>query len=233
MPLIRAGEQARELAAMLGERTAALPSAGTRRAPAGLNVTAGAGRWPGTQPAAWESSRPASQFPADPLPAGQISSILSAANARQQRDWPAAAHGDAGLVILLSALRVNELRPGMYAVWPPEFGAFTALADDACFPDLTRQYADAPALLHVCGDLDLACRSGGGSSYGALLVRAGALAQATWMTAVSAGLAGACYGRASVRVTEVAQLAGPGLRHLLSVAIGTVPVTVPDLPGQE
>ena len=54
-----------------------------------------------------------------------------------------------------------------------------------------------------------------------------------WMTAVSAGLAGACYGRASVRVTEVAQLAGPGLRHLLSVAIGTVPVTVPDLPGQE
>ena len=233
MPLIRAGEQARQLTAMLGQRTVALTSAGNRLAPASPNVTTGGGRCPGTQPAAWRAAAPASQFPADPLSIGQVSSILTAAFADQQRDWPTAAHGDPGLVILLSALRVSELRPGMYAAWPPEFGAFTALADTAWFPGLTRQYADAPALLHVCADLDLACRAGGGSGYGALLVRAGALAQATWMSAASAGLAGACYGRASAQVTDVAQLAGPGLRHLLTVAIGTVPVTVPDLPGQE
>ncbi|MEU8813737.1 hypothetical protein [Actinoplanes sp. NPDC048796] len=71
----------------------------------------------------------------------------------------------------------------------------------------------APVILAVRGDLVRAC-SPAGPGYGGLLVAAGALGYAAWLSALSVGLSASVYGA----TTEAAGRAG--LRHLFTVAIG-------------
>jgi hypothetical protein len=143
--------------------------------------------------------------------------------------WAGADPDDLALLVLVAAVRVTDLRRGLYTIGPMGADAFETLSVAAQSPDPEggHEYGGASALLHVCGDLAAACQRGG-SGYGALLVRAGALGQAAWLAAVSAGLAGAVYGRASHRITEAARPLGRGLRHLLTVAVGPSSTEVPN-----
>jgi hypothetical protein len=217
MPLIPAGEHARLLAATLGSRTPVIDS--TRCSlTAGKTTAAADDRWlAAAADVLREGCRPVRHFSRHPVSLAQVRTIVTSAYATERRDWPLTVHGDPKLV--------TRLRQGMHLVKPPGRGRLSALPDAAWLPELRREYADAPVLLHICGDLEAAGQIGGGSGYGALLVRAGALGHAAWLSAVSAGLAGATFGYASHRVTETARLAGRGLHHLMTVAIGMPSVT--------
>jgi hypothetical protein len=228
MPLIPAGEHARLLTSMLSSRTATAESRQCRRTETKTAAMPDA-RWlAAAADAARGDRRPVHQFSGHPLSLSQVRAIVTGAYATERRDWGLTALGDPKLVILLTAYRVTRLRRGMHLVEPPGQGRFAALPDAAWLPELRREYADAPALLHICGDLEAARQMGGGPGYGALLVRAGALGHAVWLSAVSAGLVGATYGRASHHVTDAARLADGGLRHLMTVAIGTAPTAASD-----
>jgi hypothetical protein len=138
---------------------------------------------------------------------------------------------DPAVVVMIEAARVTHLRRGLYTAGPTGKTVFEPLPGAAQSPDVSREYGSAPALLHVCGDLVAACQRGG-SGYSALLVRAGALGEAAWLAAVSAGLAGATYARSSYRVTEAVRPLGQGLRHLLTVAIGLGPAAGTESPAE-
>jgi hypothetical protein len=229
MPLIIAGRQARQLAAMQNDRAPA--GGGGPIVPEQKDLADPGDQRDAVPPAAaGRDCRPARHFSRQPLSFAQVHTIVASAFAAHRRDWPPAVHGDPALVILLAAFGITELRWGMYGAVASGHDAFVALPDTRLLPELRRQYGDAPALLHICGDLGSASQTSG-SGYGALLVRAGALGQSAWLSAVSEGLAGATYGQASHRVTQAARLAGPGLRHLMTVAIGVPPPAGTGPPG--
>jgi len=228
MPLIPAGDLERQLAVALGERRGAVTpvsrptSSVTADTPDGR---ANAGMADGGKPGAFapetrNGAQPATRFRDDPVSIEQIRATLTGAYVDQQALWPPAVHHDLGLAMLLVAFRVATLSPDVYQAGPPGTGTFAAVPVTGMLTPL-RQHGDAAALLLVCGDLDAACRAGGESGYGSLLVRAGAMAHAAWLAAVGTGLSGHTCGRAARLGNEAARQAfGSGSRHLVTVAIG-------------
>lgn len=228
MPLIPAGDLERQLAAALRERRRAVTPV-SRPTGSGMADTPYGGanarmtdreKLGASAPETRNGGQPATRFRDDPLSIGQIRATLTSAYADQQAHWPPAVHHDLGLSMLLAAFRVATLSPDVYPAGPPGTGRFAAVPATGLLTAL-RQHGNAPALLLVCGDLDAACRAGGESGYGSLLVRAGAMAHAAWLAAVGAGLAGHTCGRATRLGCEAARQAfGTGSRHLVTVAIG-------------
>ena len=228
MPLIPVGDLERQLATALRERRGAVTpvsrptSSVTADMPyGGANARMTDGGKPGASaPETRNFGQPATRCLDDPLSIDQIRAILTSAYVDQEALWPPAVHHDLGLAMLLVAFRVATLSRDAYQAGPPGTGRFAAVPVTGLLSSL-RQHADAPALLLVCGDLDAACRAGGESGYGSLLVRAGAMAHAAWLAAVGAGLSGHTCGRAARLGNEAARQAfGSGSRHLVTVAIG-------------
>lgn len=147
--------------------------------------------------------------------------VLGAIGAAWDADeavWPHGRHGDIGLVMLIAAFDVAGLAKGLYRA----DGASAELArlDSAYLDLLGKQYADAPALLLICADLNKACRDAGHAGYPAALTRAGTAGYAAWLWSISAGLAGSVYGGASQHASAAGRQWNPSLRHLFTVAIG-------------
>jgi hypothetical protein len=164
------------------------------------------------------------EFSADPLPAARVRSAADAARLAETVTWPARSHGAASFEVLVAAFNVGGLARGLY----PAHGSIRLDAPDCeWLGSLRGQYADAPALLLICGDLNQACRAAGPGGYASMLVRAGTIGCAAWLWAVSAGLAASVYGSASHRVSFAARQLNADLRHLFTVALGT-----PARPGQ-
>lgn len=156
-------------------------------------------------------------FDAIPLPAAQLSAIIAAASDAEAAIWPARSHGAATFEILLAAFRVEGLVAGLYRACC----RYQLAGQDAAWLDSLRgRYADAPALLLICGNLNQACSSAGSAGYPAMLVRAGTMGYAAWLRTVSAGLAASVYGGPSHEVTAAARLIDENLRHLFTVAVG-------------
>jgi nitroreductase len=166
------------------------------------------------------------EFASGPLPVSQLQAAATAARNAEAATWPARSHGTSAFEILVAAFRVDGLPKGMFVI---RDAGQTRLAGPgaARLDSLRGQYADAPALLLICADLNQACRAAGAAGYPSTLVRAGTMGYAAWLWAISAGLAGSVYGAPSHRVTEVARQLDTNLRHLFTVAIGT-----PALPVQ-
>jgi hypothetical protein len=221
MPLISEADLEREIGRSLASRR---PAAGAGRA-----ADAGVHR-PGTAPArprrgtllpladALAARRSVREFAASPLPRADLEFLLAHPAAEMERVWPAAtARPSFGLVTLVIAARVTGLDAGVYT--SGEAAGMARLADIPESRALYDLYAPAPVLFAICGDVGWAT-SAEGPGYGGLLVAAGALGHATWLSALSAGYAASVYGGAAEELTHVARRAGLGLRHLFTVAAG-------------
>jgi nitroreductase len=221
MPIVPAGEPARQLAALLRARPslALIPEqvadAATRAWPG--QGTCSAFPWPAWQLAGILSARRSVRtFSKEPLAQDQVTQIVATARAACGHVLPVPS-GLPNLEILVAACAVGELPPGVYR-WPPDGGP-DRVAGHELVTWLAEQYVAAPAILLVCGQL---CESGSPSpaAYGATLTRAGALGYATLLAAVSVGLAGCPFGGSSPSANQVAKGAAAGASHLFTIAIG-------------
>ncbi len=156
--------------------------------------------------------------------AARASELAMAADAgltAVRRLWPVPALG-MRLILVLAALNVAGLAPGLYRATAEAPDGFSLLErDPAWMQELRIRFADAPALLIVCGDVGSACRSMGKDGYRQALVLAAAAGHAAWLRAVSLGLAGTVFGGTCHHVT--ASLAEAGFAHhwhLFTLALG-------------
>jgi hypothetical protein len=161
-------------------------------------------------------------FGPEPARAADLSMIVDAGLAAERGLWAAGTHPWVRMTMLLAALNVTGLAPGLYLRATGTLGTFSALQrQPAWLPELRRRYADAPALVMVCGDAGGACRAIGERGYGHALVRAAAAGYAAWLRAISLGMAGTIFGWACPHVTaSLAQAGVPGLWHLSTLAVG-------------
>jgi hypothetical protein len=203
MPMITAGGSSKWLGETLADRR--------------MPVHDGLGWLPGPVEDALLHRSSVREFSTDPLPAARVQDAIVAALDAESAAWPARQHGTAAFAILVAAFNLDGLTRGLY---PAHGSQRLADADCAWLDTLRQQYADAPALLLICGDLNRACRSAGPAGYASMLVRAGSIGYAAWLWAVSAGLGASVYGSASHRVTGAARLLDVNLRHLFTVALG-------------
>ncbi|ETK37760.1 hypothetical protein [Microbispora sp. ATCC PTA-5024] len=123
------------------------------------------------------------------------------------------------LVLLVGASHVRGMAEGLYRVGQ---GACALLASDCGLGAVREFYGDGAASVFVCGDVGAACAPRG-VGYGGLLVRAGALGHACWLSAISSGLVGCAYGGTCGEITKAADRWRPGLRHLFTVTLGFAP----------
>jgi nitroreductase len=177
-------------------------------------------RWlPGSVEETLLRRRSVREFSADPLPVSRVRAAIAAARDAEAAAWPARSHGAVTFEILVAAFRVDGLPRGLFAIrdsCPAELAGPQSIWLDS----LRGQYADAPALLLICADLNHACRVAGPAGYSSTLVRAGTIGYAAWLWAISAGLAGSVYGVASHEVTGAARRLDANYRHLFTVAFG-------------
>jgi hypothetical protein len=222
VPLIRPGDVTRSVAQLLQSRdpTPAQPEYGP--------YTPSQSYWPPANIADVLLRRKSvRKFAPAVIPYRHLRWTISAAYTAEGHDWPHEQHGDAGLVFLVTAYRVSGLAPGIYAAGRLNNDFRPVATGISWLPDLQIEYAAASALLHVCGTLYKEVEDEDAPGYGALLVRAGALGYAAWLSAISHGYAGSVYAGRSPRINQLAQAAVNGnLRHIFTVAVG-----VPDQAG--
>lgn len=216
MPMIIAGGTSQRLGAAFRDRRPVRGEDGLGRLPDSVEET-----WlPGSAEATLMRRRSVHEFSADPLPVSRVRAAMAAARDAEAAVWPAHSHGAVTFEILVAAFRIDGWPEGLYAVrdnHETELGG----PGPVWFDSLREQYADAPALLLICADLNHACQAAGPAGYPSTLVRAGTIGYAAWLWAISAGLAGSVYGGASHQVTGAARQLDANLRHLFTVALGT------------
>jgi hypothetical protein len=162
-------------------------------------------------------------FTDEPISLADVATIIEHARTADQTVWPAEVHGSMKYTILIAAFRVNGLDPGLYlAGGDTNTDPFSRLTDTPWLDSLRVAYADAACLLLICGDISAACRTDG-SGYGPLLIRAGTIGYAAWLSAISLGLAGCVYARPHYRVTEAVRPVDGGSNHVFTTSLGTAP----------
>ncbi|WP_017596065.1 nitroreductase family protein [Nocardiopsis potens] len=117
-------------------------------------------------------------------------------------------------------LAVNE---GGRSAAISEYGTGTALGSARACADaariLARDYTPAPVTVLIAGGPV----PNAAEHYGGLLVRAGALGYACWLSGRAAGLEGCAFGRTGPEVDRLLRCAGRGSRHLFTVTLGFAP----------
>lgn len=126
----------------------------------------------------------------------RVAAVLRAAALGDLREWPQ--ESARPLRLRLLAWRVTGLSPGIYSYVVERHALrFDGPAPDpvADGPDLTLQpeFADAPFLLFITGDLAAALHTHGSAGYPQLLLRGGAAGQRAWLAAIGAGLCGVTF----------------------------------------
>ena len=156
----------------------------------------------------------------EPISQPNLVTIIEHARAAEQAVWPGETHGSIGYAILIGAFRIKGLDPGLYLAGDgKETGRFSTVADTSWLDSLRVDYADAACLLLICADISAACRTGG-PGYGPLLIRAGTIGQAAWLSAIDFGLAGCVYARPHYLVTEAAHRVDGHLSHIFTTSLG-------------
>jgi hypothetical protein len=160
------------------------------------------------------------QFANRPVPAALLAGACQTATLVSQAYWPTQVGGDVGLEIAIAAAQVQGLASGIHAFSPSAAG-FEYLGGSALIEELRHEYAPAPALFLVCGDLGRARGMSPASSYQNLLIRAAALGQAALLNAMAAGLRGCPFGRVMGQVSGVLSASREKrVHHLFTVAVG-------------
>jgi hypothetical protein len=161
-------------------------------------------------------------FNAKPAPVAELAVIAQAGLAAERRVRPAEAHDHMGMAFVLAALNVAGLPPGLYLSTADVREPFSLMQHEpAWMQELRQRYADAPAMLMVCGDAPSACRALGKRGYGQILLLAAAAGHAAWLRAISLGMAGTVFGGTCHQVTaSLAQTHSPQRWHLFTLAVG-------------
>lgn len=157
-------------------------------------------------------------FAPSAIPRSHVLGAIAAARDAEAAVWPPDTHGAIALDILIAAFDIDGLARGLYATG--EVNTELLSSDSACLDVLRKQYADAPALLLMCADLNQAFREAGPAGYPATLIRAGTAGYAAWLWSVSVGLVGCIHGSSSHDANGVARQWDVNLRHLFTVALG-------------
>jgi hypothetical protein len=214
--VVEAGEAFRQVSASLRTRAPARrPGAAAARAarggdPSALKIAEGRAQLqkPPDMPAMYEISTQ------------QVAGMVADGYVAERQVWDPGAHGDAKFVVMVAAYRVTALAAGIYHVGAATYQA-VSVATEASLASLRLAYGAAPGILLICADPHQRSRLPGGCSYGSVLVRAGTLAYAIQISAMSMGVPCSVYGSSSYYASLAARAWDKRYRNLLSVAIGT------------
>ncbi|MEU3568947.1 nitroreductase family protein [Kitasatospora sp. NPDC036755] len=162
-----------------------------------------------------------------PVAVEAIAAMVHRASDFDRSAWPDHGSG-AELEFLVAARDVSGLPRGLY-LFSPERGDFTALADlpgSEAAGDLVLQleFADAPAIVLVCGPLAGSLDRHGEHGHRLLLTRAGAAAHTAWLTALDLGLVGSIFaGFLSAALKPLVPVDGYRSTQLLAFSLGHAP----------
>lgn len=210
MPLIPLTEPAAAMAELV-RRRAPLPAAGASQTYPDVPPPV-----PGTVPLeeVLAGRRSVRTFTTEPLRLEELRAVLDRAAAAQQDQWPPGRYGDPGLRLLLAVRRADGLDRGLYD--RSTQGTLHALGRPDWLDEPAHDYADAPVLALICGSaLRVAPHA-----IGALLLRAGSLGYAIWLSARTYGLECSVFGAGHAPTRRAASRIRPGDRHLFTVALG-------------
>jgi SagB-type dehydrogenase family enzyme len=129
-----------------------------------------------------------------PIPLDHVSTSLYYAHAADVREWPEEHRFDLSLIYLLLVREVAGLEVGIYE-YSPSRHAIIRLTPSLSHAQTTEllvqsEFADAPLLVWIAGNLSAACARHGAYGHRQLLLRAGAAAHRVWMTLLGLGLSG-------------------------------------------
>jgi nitroreductase len=212
MPLIPAGELHRTVLAGLRVREVRPDQAWHRRP---------ATTWPlASADDALARRRAVREFSDDAVASQDVATIVERAREAERVVWPADAHGMIRYTILVAAYRITGLAPGLYLTsGDSTTGAFSKLAADPWPDSLRLAYNNAAFLVLICADISAASQPGA-PGYGPLLIRAGTLGYAAWLSAISLGLAGCVYAGPHHRVTEAVRRLDGRSNHVFTASLG-------------
>ncbi|GAA2707319.1 nitroreductase family protein [Actinoplanes palleronii] len=131
------------------------------------------------------------------MSAEDLSALFAAADRMDARGWAGEREAGVGLELYCAAWRVTGVDTGLYRYLPGE----SALRRVASLPSgaeaeelvLQREFAQAPALLVITGNLAGALARHGSHGHRLLLSRAGAAGHAAWLAALRLGLVGTVF----------------------------------------
>ncbi|GAA1818732.1 hypothetical protein GCM10009682_44300 [Luedemannella flava] len=132
-----------------------------------------------------------------PLSAADLSAILTAADRIDADIWSAERAAGVDLDLYCATWRVTGLDTGLHRFGPqgPALHRVADLPAGAAAEDLVsqREFARAPALLVITGNLAAALARHGSHGHRLLLTRAGAAGHAAWLTALRLNLVGTVF----------------------------------------
>lgn len=137
------------------------------------------------------------EYPPTPLSQADLSALFAAADRMDARGWAADRAAGVDLELYCAAWRVTGVSTGLYRYLPER----SELCRVANLPDgrdaeelvMQREFADAPALLVITGNLAAALARHGSHGHRLLLTRAGAAGHAAWLAALRLGLGGTVF----------------------------------------
>jgi hypothetical protein len=136
-------------------------------------------------------------YAATPLSDADVSAIFTAADRMDARGWPDERAAGVDLELYCAAWRVSGVDTGLYRYLPQRSG----LVRVASLPDgpqaeelvLQQEFAHAPALLVITGNLAGALARHGSHGHRLLLTRAGAAGHAAWLASLRLHLVGTVF----------------------------------------
>lgn len=166
------------------------------------------------------------------IASGELAAVLLAAASLDATLYPGETAAGLGLELLVAAWRVDGVAPALYL----SVDGGGALEPVAALPTgeraqelvLQREFADAPALVVVLGDLAAAEERHGPHGHRLLLQRAGAAGHAGWLAAIAHGMHGTVFaGLLPDKLRALAGVDGSRRAQLLALSFGHPLVTKP------
>jgi SagB-type dehydrogenase family enzyme len=161
----------------------------------------------------------------DPVTLQELSTMLSFAYSSDVNDWPEENLNGLPLSFMMVAPNVGSLNDGFYQ-YDPVRQALLSLRGPISPDDLRRLYVQeefalAPLVIWIAGNLAAACARHGAFGHRQLLLRAGAAGNRLWMSALAMGLGGTLVaGIVQNSAGKILGLDGYRKRAILAVAIG-------------
>jgi SagB-type dehydrogenase family enzyme len=133
----------------------------------------------------------------NPIRAQVIATALHSAHSMDAAEWPDEHRHSLRLTYLLLARNVEGINKGVYEYDPYKHGLTqvrASLSREQTVELLVQsEYADAPALVWIAGNLAAACARHGAWGHRQLLLRAGAAGHRLWMSVLGLGLSGSIF----------------------------------------
>lgn len=133
-------------------------------------------------------------YGSDPISFDQLSTMLSIAHEGDKRDWREEHEKGLPLTFMTIVRHAEGVRPGVYRYVAQDhtlcFSREALSAQDMTELFLQDEFAAAPLVVWIAGDLAGACAHHGSFGHRQLLLRAGAAGHRLWMAALGMGLQG-------------------------------------------